>query len=98
MSQAALDKTDDDRTAMSSLLAYLTTNEVISHEQAKKGFDRLYEVSLCAHDVTDMAVKHDVYFVASQLQGGKNWFDMDNSRNEELPTALFDVIFDLFCW
>lgn len=29
---------------MSSLLAYLTTNEVISHEQAKKGFDRLHEV------------------------------------------------------
>lgn len=54
ISQAALDKTDDDRTAMSSLLAYLTTNEVISHEQAKKGFDRLYEVCLraccsCSH-------------------------------------------------
>ncbi|CAM9204107.1 unnamed protein product, partial [Sphacelaria rigidula] len=42
--KTALDKTDGDRTAMSSLLAYLTTNEIISHEQAKKGFDRLHEV------------------------------------------------------
>lgn len=42
--QAALDKTDDDRTAMSSLLAYLNANEVVSAAQTKKGFDRLYEV------------------------------------------------------
>ncbi|CAM9421474.1 unnamed protein product [Ectocarpus sp. 6 AP-2014] len=43
--KAALDKTDDDRTAMSSLLAYLNKNEVISDEQSKKGFDRLHEAS-----------------------------------------------------
>lgn len=29
---------------MSSLLAYLNANEVISGAQTKKGFDRLYEV------------------------------------------------------
>lgn len=44
--QAALDKTDDDRTAMSALLAYLNSNEVVSDEQTKKGFDRLYEVGV----------------------------------------------------
>ncbi|CAN0381768.1 unnamed protein product [Ectocarpus sp. 12 AP-2014] len=42
--KTALDKTDDDRTAMSSLLAYLNKNEVISDEQSKKGFDRLHEI------------------------------------------------------
>lgn len=45
MRQTALDKTDDDRTAMSSLLAYLNANEVVSDGQSKKGFDRLHEVS-----------------------------------------------------
>lgn len=46
--QAALDKTDDDRTAMSALLAYLNANEIISDEQTRKGFDRLYEVHISA--------------------------------------------------
>lgn len=30
---------------MSSLLAYLNKNEIISDEQSKKGFDRLHEAS-----------------------------------------------------
>lgn len=38
----ALDKTDSDRTAMSSLLAYLVATEVVSEKQMSKGFDRLY--------------------------------------------------------
>ncbi|CAM9227575.1 unnamed protein product [Choristocarpus tenellus] len=42
--KAALDESDDDRTAMSSLLAYLNLNEVISGKQIKKGFDRLYQI------------------------------------------------------
>eukprot|EP00904_Undaria_pinnatifida_P000488 jgi/Undpi1/1043/HiC_scaffold_10.g04506.m1 len=42
--KTALDRTDDDRTAMSSLLVYLNNNEVISDGQIKKGFDRLHEI------------------------------------------------------
>lgn len=34
---------------MSSLLAYLNANEVISDGQSKKGFDRLHEVG-CLHE------------------------------------------------
>lgn len=44
--QTAMDKTDDDRTAMSGLLAYLNKIEIISDGQAKKGFDRLHEASI----------------------------------------------------
>ncbi|CAM9340282.1 unnamed protein product [Ascophyllum nodosum] len=42
--KTALDGTDDDRTAMSSLLAYLNSNEIISDGQILKGFNRLYEI------------------------------------------------------
>ncbi|CAM9519282.1 unnamed protein product [Chrysoparadoxa australica] len=38
----AIDKSDEDRTATSSLLAYLSAQEVVSATQMKKGFERLY--------------------------------------------------------
>lgn len=60
LEQAALDKTDEDRIAMSSLLGYLHMHEIISVEQTKKGFDRLYEVRRCpgpsAVDVETLSV------------------------------------------
>jgi len=39
----AMDKAEHDRAAMSSLLAYLVTTEVVSEAQVVKGFYRLYE-------------------------------------------------------
>eukprot|EP00953_Heterococcus_sp_UTEX-ZZ885_P024473 13384-Heterococcus_DN1.PRE.2 len=48
--QQAIDKSEQDCTAMSSLLAYLHTSEVISSAQVSVGFDRLWE------SVTDLSL------------------------------------------
>jgi programmed cell death protein 4 len=48
--QQAIDKSEQDCTAMSSLLAYLHTSEVISSAQVSVGFDRLWEA------VTDLSL------------------------------------------
>jgi len=66
----SLSKLDDDRTAISSLLAFLYANEVVSEEQMQKVFNRLYgiidDLSLDAPN----AGKYVEAFVATAKQDG----------------------------